>query len=275
MNMQKIALIVFALAIITGMTSVLSYGDELKGDQLTADQIMQRVDNRDDGDDLTQTIYQKLIDRRGGVRERFMVAMRKDYGKDSKSISYFLKPANIRDTALLTYDYDGVEKDDDQWLYLPALKKVRRISSSDRGDYFMGTDFTFEDVKQTPELEDYNWTLIGSESIDGHDCWKVQGVPKTDDLKKNLGYSKTVNYIRKDIDLAIRIDYWDRKGQELKHFHASEVKQIQGIWTATKMLMENTRTGHKTEMVFSDQQYNAGLSNRKFSERMLKRGYRK
>jgi outer membrane lipoprotein-sorting protein len=270
MTLQKIALIVFALAIITGMTSVLSYGEEITGDQ-----IMQRVDNRDDGDDLTQTIYQKLIDRRGGVRERFIVALRKDYGKDNKSISYFLKPANIRDTALLTYDYDGVAKDDDQWLYLPALKKVRRISSSDRGDYFMGTDFTFEDIKQTPELEDYNWTLTGSESIDGHDCWVVQGVPKTDDLKKNLGYSKTVNYIRKDINLAIRIDYWDRKGQALKQFRATQVQQIQGIWTATKMVMENSQTGHKTEMVFSEQQYNTGLSDRKFSERMLKRGYRK
>jgi len=102
----------------------------------------------------------------------------------------------------------------------------------------------------------------------------VQGVPKTEALVKNLGYSKTVNYIRKDNDLAIRIDYWDRKGQELKHFHAAEVKRIQGIWTATRMVMENVQTGHRTEMVFSDQHYNSGLSDRKFSERMLKRGYR-
>jgi len=270
MALQKIALVVFGLVMINGMTSMLSYGEEVTGLQ-----IMQRVDNRDDGDDLTQTINQQLIDRRGGVRQRYMVALRKDFGKDSQSISYFLKPSNIRDTALLTYDYDGVVKDDDQWLYLPALKRVRRISSSDRGDYFMGTDFTFEDVKQTPELEDYNWTLSGSETIDGHDCWVVQGVPKTDDLKKNLGYSKTVNYIRKDINLAIRINYWDRKGQKLKHFNATDVKQIQGVWTATKMVMENTQTGHRTEMLFSDQKYNTGLSNRAFSERMLKRGYRK
>jgi len=269
MNIQKLALITFAVAILTGMASVLSYGEEMSGEK-----IMQRVDNRDDGDDLTQKIYQKLIDRRGGERERFIVAFRKDYGKDSKSISYFLQPANIRDTALLTYDYDGTARDDDQWLYLPALKKVRRISSSDRGDYFMGTDFTFEDIKQTPELEDYNWSLLGSEAVDGFDCWVVQGEPKTDDLKKNLGYSKTVNYIRKDIDISIRIDYWDRKGQELKHFRASETKQIQGIWTITKMVMSNIQTGHSTEMEFTEQKYNEGLGDRTFSERMLKRGYR-
>jgi len=269
MNIQRIALIVFAIAILTGMASVLSYGAEP-----TADEIMQRVEDRDDGDDLTQKIHQKLIDRRGGVRERFMISLRKDYGKDQKSISYFLKPANIRDTALLTYDYDGTARDDDQWLYLPALKKVRRISSSDRGDYFMGTDFTFEDIKQTPELEDYSWSLVGSETIDGFDCWVVQGIPNNDELKKNLGYSKTVSFVRKDIHMTIRSDYWDRKGQELKHFRMIAVEQIDGIWTATGMLMENVQTGHKTEMQFSEHQYNRGVSDRSFSERMLKRGYR-
>ena len=122
----------------------------------------------------------------------------------------------------------------------------------------MGTDFTFEDIKQTPELEDYNWTVTGSESIDGFDCWVVQGVPKTDELKKNLGYSKTVNYVRKDIDMAVRIDYWDRKGQELKHFTITSLEQIDGIWTATGMMMENIQTRHKTEMVFSEHKYNTG-----------------
>ncbi len=269
MDSKKLALALFAIAILTGMGAVLSYGEEVSGSQ-----IMQRVDDRNDGDDLTQKIYQKLVDRRGGVRERFITSFRKDYGKDNKSISYFLKPANIRDTALLTYDYDGSERDDDQWLYLPALKKVRRISASDRGDYFMGTDFTFEDIKQTPELEDYNWTLTGSETLDGHDCWVVEGFPKTDELKKNLGYSKTVNFVRKDIDMAIKIDYWDRKGQELKHFRILEIKLIDNIWTATSMRMSNIQTGHRTEMLFSGHKYNTGLSDRSFSERMLKRGYR-
>ncbi len=269
MNSGKIVLIIFTLSILTGMGSVLSYSEELSGLE-----VMSRVDNRDDGDDLIQKIHQKLIDKRGNIREREMVSFRKDYGKDNKSISYFLSPANIRDTALLTWDYDGIEKDDDQWLYLPALKKVRRISSSDRGDYFMGTDFTFEDIKQTPELEDYNWTLAGSETIDGHDCWVVVGEPRTDALKKNLGYSKTRGLIRKDINMTIRTDYWDRKAQLLKHFRATELKQIDGIWTATIMVMENIQTKHYTEMTFTDQKYNTGLSDRMFSERMLKRGYR-
>ncbi len=237
-------------------------------------EIMQMVDARDDGDDLTQQMHQKLIDKRGNVRERQMVSFRKDYGKDSKSITYFVEPANVRDTAMLTWDYDGVEKDDDQWLYLPALKKVRRISSSDRGDYFMGTDFTFEDVKQTPELEDYNWKNLGTEQIDGQDVWVVEAEPKTKALVKDLGYSKVRYYVRKDIHMYVRVDFWDRKGVELKHLVSTGIKQINGIWTATGGVMTNVQTGHKTELSFSAQQYNTGVSDRMFSERMLKRGYR-
>lgn len=237
-------------------------------------EIMQKVDARDDGDDLKQKMHQKLVDKRGSVRERQMISFRKDYGKDSKSITYFLEPSNVRDTAMLTWDYDGVEKDDDQWLYLPALKKVRRISAADRGDYFMGTDFTFEDVKQTPELEDYLWKNIGSQVLDGHDVWVVQAEPKSKELMKDLGYSKVVYYVRKDIDMYIRVDFWDRKGRELKQLVSSGIKQIDGIWTASGGVMTNLQTGHRTELVFSGQQYNTGISDRIFSERMLKRGYR-
>jgi len=192
----------------------------------------------------------------------------------SKSITYFLAPSNVRDTALLTWDYDGIEKDDDQWLYLPALKKVRRISSSDRGDYFMGTDFTFEDIKQTPELEDYHWTLTGSESLNGFDVWVVQAEPKSPALKRNLGYSKIQYYIRKDIHMYIKVDFWDRKEQVLKHLISSEIKKIDGIWTAMSGTMTNVQTGHSTKLSFFEHHYNSGLSDRLFSERMLKRGYR-
>ncbi len=264
--MKKLSLLMFSAALLLAAPA---YSNEMTGLD-----IMKLVDTRDDGDDLIQNMKQRLIDRRGNVREREMVSLRKDYGKDSKSITYFLAPSNIRDTGLLTWDYDGIEKDDDQWLYLPALKKVRRISSSDRGDYFMGTDFTFEDIKQTPELEDYNWTLIESKLIDGHDMWIVEGKPKTDELKKNLGYSNTRYTIRKDINMYVRVDYWDRKGKELKYLISEEIKQIDGVWTAMKGTMTNVQSNHRTELSFTDQRYNTGLSDRTFSERMLKRGYR-
>jgi len=238
-------------------------------------EIMQAVDNREDGDDLTQQMTQILIDRNGNQRVRHMASFRKDYGNDKKMVVFFTEPANIRDTALLTFDYDDPDKDDDQWLYLPALKKVRRISAADRGDYFMGTDFTFEDMKQTPELTDYHWKLLGSETIDGHDCWKVEGTPVSDEVMHELGYSKMVQYVRKDNDMAIRVDYWDQAGRELKHLHVSGLKQIQGIWSPLKVEMANVQSSHKTMLEFSDQHYNTGLKDRLFTQRSLKRGYRR
>jgi len=237
-------------------------------------EVMKRVQARDDGDDLKQKMIQRLIDKRGNVRERQIISFSKDYGLDSKSISYFLSPANVRDTAMLTWDYADENKDDDQWLYLPALKKVRRISSADRGDYFMGTDFTFEDIKQTPELGDYNWTLLGSEQLDGHDVWVVQAIPKTKQLMKDLGYAKVVYYVRKDIDMYIKVDFWDTKGRELKHLVSTDIQKIDGIWTAMGGVMTNVQTQHKTELIFSEHAYNTGLSDRLFTERMMKRGYR-
>jgi len=238
-------------------------------------EIMQAVDNRNDGDDLKQTMVQTLIDRNGNQRIRNMISFRKDYGKDTKSIVFFAKPANIRDTALLTFDYDDPKADDDQWLYLPALKKVRRISSSDRGDYFMGTDFTFEDMKQTPELEDYNWKLLGSEQINGSDCWKVEGTPVSDEIARELGYSRLIQWIRKDNDFSIKADYWDQAGRELKHLTITKLEQIDGIWSPVHIEMTNIQSEHKTFLDFSNKTYNTGLKDRTFTQRTLKRGYRK
>ncbi len=237
-------------------------------------EIMQAVDNREDGDTLQQNIHQILIDRNGNKRKRHMISFRKDYGKDSKTIVFFAEPANIRDTALLTFDYDDPNTDDDQWLYLPALKKVRRISSSDRGDYFMGTDFTFEDMKQTPELQDYHWKLLGSEKIRGFDCWKVEGIPASNDVARELGYSRLVQWIRKDNNFTIQAYYWDQAGRELKHLEIPNLTQIKGIWSATSVEMMNIQNNHQTRLEFSEKLYNANLKDRMFTQRTLKRGHR-
>jgi len=266
-SMHYIATSILALSWIAGFTMPAMA-------EPTGLEIMQAVDNREDGDDLTQQMTQTLIDRNDNQRVRHMASFRKDFGKDKKMITFFTEPANIRDTALLTFDYDNPDADDDQWLYLPALKKVRRISAADRGDYFMGTDFTFEDMKQTPELEDYNWKLLGNETVDGQLCWKVEGLPVSDDVARELGYSRIVQFIRQDNDYTIRVNYSDRAGRELKQLHVLELTQIENIWTAHKVEMTNKQSNHKTVLEFSGHAYNTGLNDRMFTQRTLKRGYR-
>jgi len=121
---------------------------------MDAHQIVVNVDNRDDGDDETADLEMVLTNKRSEERIRKVVAYRKDYGKDSKLVMFFKGPADVKDSGFLSWNDDNESKDDDQWLYLPALKKVRRISAGDKKDSFMGTDFTYDDMGKW-KVEDY------------------------------------------------------------------------------------------------------------------------
>jgi len=127
--------------------------DNFEADGPEARAIMEKVDARDDGDRERADVEMILIDKRGQERIRKLLSFSRDEGEDSCRIMFFVEPANVKDTGFLTYDYPDLETEDDQWLYLPALRKVRRISASDRGDYFLGTDFTYEDIKKSGKIE--------------------------------------------------------------------------------------------------------------------------
>ena len=105
--------------------------------------IMERVDARDDGDNQTGDMQMVLIDKRGQQRVRRIATFKKDKGEDTLRLMFFLTPADVKDTAFLTYDYDDPDRDDDQWLYLPALRKTKRIATSDKSGSFMGSDLNY------------------------------------------------------------------------------------------------------------------------------------
>jgi hypothetical protein len=147
--------------------------------ELTGRQIMERVDERDDGDNATQDMEMILIDKNGNTRERAIRSLRRDMGEDTHSIMFFLSPADVKDTGFLTYDYDDADADDDQWLYLPALKKTKRIASNDKSGSFMGSDFTYADMT-TRELDHYDYRLIKEGDVGGNPVWIVEGIPNTE-----------------------------------------------------------------------------------------------
>jgi len=169
----------------------------------------------------------------------------------------------VRGTGFLIWEHKG--KDDDQWLYLPAFKKVRRISSKEKEKSFMGTDFSYEDLG-SHNLDDYNYTLLKSETFDDQDCYVVESVPKPG---KKKSYKKTITWIRKDIFLAIRIDFYDKKGKFLKRLHATNIEKIDGIWTVKVMEMENVQRKHRTILELENVRYNIGLKKHFFTERNL------
>ena len=232
-------------------------------------EIMVAVDERPDGDDRISDLTMTLTNRRGRKRIRKVLSFRKDYGKDTKKLMQFKKPADVSGTAFLSWDYDNPETDDDRWLYMPALRNTRRISGKASDDYFMGTDFTYDDMGGRSVDEDTH-TLAGEETIHGDPCWVVESVPvDPDDM-----YTKTVSWISREKKLPLKKEYHDKDGL-LKVYTADSVEKIDGFWTVTVMRMENRVEDHKTRMEFSNIRFDNGLSDAKFRVNVLSRGARR
>lgn len=245
---------------------------------LSAYEVMKKVDKRDDGKTSKSEMTMVLIDKRKNKRVRKIKAFRKDYGEDVKSISFFLSPADVRNTSFLSYEWDDPDKEDDNWLYLPALRKVKRISSGNKKDSFMGSDFSYADMNGM-EISEWKYRFRKkSEMIDGKDCWVIEAVPKAEKRDKVIdetGYLKTVSWVRKDIFMTIRSILYVKKGKKIKYFIASDIQEIQGIWTAKKMTMKTTRRKHlehMTILLFDDIVYNKGVDDTLFTTQRMERG---
>jgi hypothetical protein len=200
--------------------------------------------------------------------------MNKDKGEDKQRIMFFKQPADVKNTGFLTYDYDDANKDDDQWLYLPALHKSKRISSSDKSGSFMGSDFTYSDMVSR-ELEDYDFSLEKEMQVNGKDVWIIKATPRSKDIIKETGYTKSLLFIRKDNYVVIRGINWVKKGKKLKYFDMKGLKLIDNIWTPTEIHM-TTKKGkkvlHKTILKFSNIKYNQDLDSNLFTLRRLEKG---
>ncbi|MFN8627186.1 MAG: outer membrane lipoprotein-sorting protein [Candidatus Binatia bacterium] len=243
-------------------------------DVLSPREIMQRVDDRDDGDNSTQDMEMRLIDRGGSERVRTLRVFGRDEGRDEYSIMFFLAPADVKDTGFLTYDYRDPTRDDDQWLYLPALKRTKRVASSDKSGSFMGSDFSYADMTKRP-LDDYQYTLVGETAVEGQPVWQIEAVPTTEREKDETGYEKYHVFVRKDNYVVVRGVYWVKKGGRLKYYDVRTLERIDGVWVATAMDMstkQGTETVHKTVLQVRNVRFNQALPSDLFTVRRLEKG---
>ncbi|WP_300668626.1 outer membrane lipoprotein-sorting protein [Desulfoluna sp.] len=238
-------------------------------DDMSGRDIMVRVNDRPDGDDRIAELSMVLINRRGRERVRQVISWRKDDGKDARKLMRFKKPADVAGTAFLSWDYDDPDKDDDRWLYMPALRNTRRISGDATNDYFMGTDFTYDDMGDRNVDEDTH-RLLREESLGKTPCWVVESVP----VDPTDMYTKKINWIDTEKYLPLKTDYYDKDGH-LKTYAVDTVKNIEGIWTVTAMHMENHVEHHKTLMTFREVRYDTGLKESQFKVNALSRGLRR
>ncbi|WP_286716049.1 outer membrane lipoprotein-sorting protein [Thalassolituus sp. UBA2009] len=237
---------------------------------LSAGEIAQRVNAVDDGQQVSSKLSMLLTDSRGKERRRETRSYRKYFGADKKTVFFYQSPANVKDTAFLTFDYAAAEQEDDQWLYLPALRKVRRISASDRGDYFMGTDFTYEDIKQNGHISPDDYQLQRLPDDDGK--LVVKATPKTAAVAQELGYGEVTFYIDPQNWIVVKSDYLDIKQMPLKTISVTDIRQVDGIWTRHQLLAENHLSGHRSLFIFSAVDYQQQVADHLFTQNTLRRG---
>ena len=244
----------------------------------TADEIMQLVDSRDDGNKSIADMQMLLIDRNGTQRNRTFRSFGIDKGEDRLNLMFFLKPGDVKGTGFLSYDYETEGKSDDQWLYLPALKKVKLIASDDKSSSFMGSDFNYSDLTKK-RLADYNYRFHQKQQeviVYGHKCWVIISSPKTQKVIDETGYTQSILFIRQDNNVVVRAIYSLKNEKTLKYFDVKKLEQIEGIWTATEIHMikkKGKKTIHRTNLTLSTIKYNQDSVNEElFTTRQLEKG---
>ncbi|MCF6364851.1 MAG: outer membrane lipoprotein-sorting protein [Bacteroidales bacterium] len=234
--------------------------------QLTGKQIVEKAYNLPAGKDKTSVLTMTLTNKQGKQRVRKIKQFSKDMGTVEKSIMFFQSPADVKNTSFMSWTYDS-NKADDQWIYLPALKKTKRISSDSKSDYFMGSDFTYDDLGDR-KLDADNHKLLKTETINGQACYVVESVSKDEDYM----YSKTKTWINKSNFVGVKKEFYDEDEDLLKILTIKKVQKISGFWVITNSEMKNVQKNHKTSMILNNVQINTGVSDAKFTERMMMRG---
>ena len=225
------------------------------------------ADKRDTGFiDQTANMVMELRNKHGDTSTRTIRLKTLEVdGDGDKSMSIFDEPADVKGTAFLTYSH-AIEPDE-QWLYLPALKRVKRINSKNKSGPFMGSEFAYEDLA-SQEVEKYTYKYLRDETIDGVDYFVLERYP----AYEHSGYTRMVAWVNKDRYVAEKIEFYDRKNDLLKTLTNSGFRQyLDKFWRPDSMLMENHQTGKSTLLTWENYQFKTGLSDKDFSQNSLKR----
>jgi len=225
------------------------------------------AERRDQGwGDSRADMRMVLRNRQGETSEReIRVRTLEVAGDGDKSLIIFDHPADVAGTAFLSYTH--ATRPDDQWLYLPALKRVKRIASANKSGPFMGSEFAFEDIA-SQEVEKYRYEWLRDETLDGMECFVIERIPRYE----HSGYTRQVAWIDKQHYQPRKVEYYDRKGAHLKTLTFHEYEQYHGrYWRALRMEMVNHQNGKSTTLIWSNYEFGNGFTERDFDRNALKR----
>lgn len=237
------------------------------------DEIVRRSSEADKLPCWNSSITIRLKDKNGSdrLREGSLFTKLDPNGYDARRLIRFSSPADIKGTNVLIHEHrDG---NDDIWTYLPAMKKVRRLIAANKKDSFVGTDFSYYDIV-TLKVQDHTHALLKREDVNGIPCFVIESVPKTEQIKKDTGYSRTITWIRTDNFVRIKAELFDVNGRLFKIMNVHAIKELdktRNKWLVEKVQMKNMLTGHETSIEFGNIETSAAADDQLFSANRLDR----
>ena len=236
--------------------------------------IMQAYQEAISVNDLSSKVYYKNTSRKGRIQERRLSQFIKKRAAGENKYSLLLQfsaPLDIKGTGTLTWQHQ--DQEDDQWLFLPAIRNARRISPGRKTDRFMGTEITFEDLSGylSEALEKYQYNYIGEKEREGQLCHVIEAIPTDAEEQKNSGYSKRVLWITKDKLITIYTSFFDKNGTLAKEYTAWDIKQVPNSsrYRPFSARMKNLLTGNATEIIYSEIKIDSGISEDIFTKQYL------
>jgi Outer membrane lipoprotein-sorting protein len=237
--------------------------------------LAEQIDKRDTGRDSRTDLTMRLFDRQGRVRERSLAItmLRGTAGQGDRVLIRFLAPNDIKGTGFLVWEH--AKQEDERFLYLPALRRVRRIAGAETQESFVGSDLSYEDIGGR-ELDDYEYTFADRDASwtapDGtvYSAWRLESRV----LDSQAIYPRTVSLVRKDNFVVVAADLFNRRNEREKRYEVRRLQQIGRVWTAMEVVMANDLQRTRTELVVNEARYDIGLSDRDFTRRVLELGER-
>jgi outer membrane lipoprotein-sorting protein len=236
-------------------------------DLRAADNARQIVDEAQKRTDAKSQRYEGLLqvfDAKGKISDKRWTYERLGAHGQSKSVLRFTAPAEVKGVALLVVNHP--DRASDQWMWTPAIERDRRIALQDRSTRFFGTDFSFEDLEER-DVNQYEYAVLGDEAVDGAPCWKIESTPRQ---SKSSQYTKSVVWIRKDNYAFARIESFI-KDQAVRRLNYSNIQNVQGVWTAKQLEMNDLRRGSRTRLTLDKLEYNVPLKDEDFTLQAIRR----
>ncbi len=223
--------------------------------QLTGAEIMHRVNGRSRGNASKMMMEMTIRDLKRGNFYKTIIMQRKRLPSGYRTGYWIAAPDHEKGIALLLSEDN---RQHGMWMYFPASHQSLRVAT--RGFPALASDFSCEDLLVRIPLAEYEFRVVGRESIDGISTERVEMIPRTEELRSELGFTKSVGWVRDDIWMIVRADYYDENGEVFKRFTAKDVAQVQGIWTVRRFFMENIRVHHSSEVQLKEIDYSTRTS---------------